>query len=707
MKKGYLTAIVLLLLSVTAMAQPATDESFKLNKLPQQDTIPTGWKIIAGNNPLWALPSFNDKEWASFNPNSNAALLNNNSNSNNFWLRLHLTIDSSLKTTDFAFMIEQNVASEIYLDGRLIKTYGTIGAQVNPYNPHGYPLPVKLSAGDHLIAVNIAIRKYLLKYQDLCNSAYAFNLVINSQNNAIGNHEKITAADNHSSGENLLLIGMFFILTVTHLASYLSYRKQKAHLYYAIITFLLFFGTYTNFEVNNEHSPVIIFWLSAIATVGFIGFVFLPLTIYELFDYRSRLPVKIILTFSALAVTVTWINVTYALFLLFYITPLVNAVECLRVGIWALKLKKSGAIFVISGSFLFLSLLVVANLVPGTWGEALFMLSLISLPIGMTVFLAIRTAITYRSLEIKIVEVQELSQQNMQFQLEKQQMLAEQNEILEQQVQDRTAALNQSLVTLKAAQNQLIQSEKMASLGELTAGIAHEIQNPLNFVNNFSEVNAEMIEELEGELKSGNINEALAIAVEIKGNEQKINHHGKRADSIVKGMLQHSRAGSGQKEVININALADEYLRLAYHGLRAKDKNFNAELFTRFEDNLPKINVLPQDIGRVLLNLFNNAFYAVHEKRKSVGHNYQPEVTVTTLTKNGQIIINVKDNGIGIPDPIKEKIMQPFFTTKPSGEGTGLGLSLSYDIVVKGHGGSINIDSKEGEYTEFVICIPV
>jgi two-component system NtrC family sensor kinase len=259
---------------------------------------------------------------------------------------------------------------------------------------------------------------------------------------------------------------------------------------------------------------------------------------------------------------------------------------------------------------------------------------------------------------------------------------------------------------LKATQTQLIQSEKMASLGELTAGIAHEIQNPLNFVNNFSEVNTEMIDELESELKSGNVDEALAIAAEIKGNEQKINHHGKRADSIVKGMLQHSKASSGTKEPTNINALADEYMRLAYHGLRAKDKSFNAELTTHFDKNLPQVNVMAQDIGRVLLNLFNNAFYAVHQKQQTAGGDYKPEVTVTTLTENGQVVIKVKDNGIGIPDAIKDKIMQPFFTTKPTGEGTGLGLSLSYDILVKGHGGSIQVNSTKAQGTEFIIVLP-
>lgn len=263
-----------------------------------------------------------------------------------------------------------------------------------------------------------------------------------------------------------------------------------------------------------------------------------------------------------------------------------------------------------------------------------------------------------------------------------------------------------TLQELKVTQQQLIQSEKMASLGELTAGIAHEIQNPLNFVNNFAEVNIELLDEMETELKSGDKKEALAIASDVKQNLEKIRHHGQRADGIVKGMLQHSRASSNTKEPTDVNKLADEYLRLAYHGLRAKDRNFNAELETNFDPKLPPVNLVPQDIGRVLLNLFTNAFYATEQRKKLAAGNYSPVVKVSTAKIGDNLEIKVRDNGNGIPEDIRDKIMQPFFTTKPTGEGTGLGLSMSYDIVVKGHGGSIQIESNENEYTEFIILIP-
>ncbi len=275
---------------------------------------------------------------------------------------------------------------------------------------------------------------------------------------------------------------------------------------------------------------------------------------------------------------------------------------------------------------------------------------------------------------------------------------------------DSNSALSNTLNELKATQTQLIQSEKMASLGELTAGIAHEIQNPLNFVNNFAEVSIELAEELkEALLKTlaGKLPENVAaLTDDLIQNQQKINFHGKRAGSIVKGMLQHSRRSNGQKELTDINRLADEYLRLSYHGLRAKDKAFNAAIETDFDEQLGKINILPQELGRVLINLYTNAFYAVMHKKQTAGSDYMPAVYVKTKGEKGSIKIFVKDNGDGIPAGMRDKIFQPFFTTKPTGEGTGLGLSLSYDIITKGHGGALKVQSEEGEYAEFIIQLP-
>lgn len=291
-------------------------------------------------------------------------------------------------------------------------------------------------------------------------------------------------------------------------------------------------------------------------------------------------------------------------------------------------------------------------------------------------------------------------------------------------ITETNITLKSSKEELQAIEAQLVQTEKMASLGELTAGIVHEIQNPLNFVNNFSEVNIELIAEMQDEIQKGNLQEAKIIAGDIADNEQKINYHGKRADAIVKGMLQHSRSSSGQKEPTDLNALIDEFLRLSYHGFRAKDKSFNATIKTDYDKTLSPVNVVAQDIGRVILNIFTNAFYAISEKKEKKekkGQPYAPTVTVSTkkitsASGAGAVEIKVRDNGFGISTEVKDKIFQPFFTTKPSGEGTGLGLSLSHDIITKGHAGTITLETQEarqddpagsGEYAEFKIVLPL
>ncbi|WP_174719389.1 sensor histidine kinase [Muriicola soli] len=289
---------------------------------------------------------------------------------------------------------------------------------------------------------------------------------------------------------------------------------------------------------------------------------------------------------------------------------------------------------------------------------------------------------------------------------QKRRILAKEKALAKEKELAHAREIEKAYVKLQETQTQLIQSEKMASLGELTAGIAHEIQNPLNFVNNFSEVSNELLDEMNEEIEKGDLEEAKAIAKDIKQNLEKINHHGKRADGIVKGMLQHSRSSSGVKEPTDINALTDEYLRLAYHGLRAKDKSFNATMETEFDETIGKIEVVPQDIGRVVLNLITNAFHAVQERKKKSEKDYEPTVTVTTKKVGNTVEISVKDNGLGVPKKIRQKIFEPFFTTKPSGRGTGLGLSMSYEIVTKGHKGELKVASTEGEGTTFTIVLP-
>ncbi len=343
--------------------------------------------------------------------------------------------------------------------------------------------------------------------------------------------------------------------------------------------------------------------------------------------------------------------------------------------------------------------------------------------LGLLSLLGLSLLWSNRQLKKRNKSIQNLSAENLLKEQEKQQILATQNETLEHQVNQRTAELKTSIHNLKITQNQLIQKEKLASLGELTAGIAHEIQNPLNFVNNFAEMSVELAQELKEEIDKTAIPEKDKeyigeILHDLSQNQQKINHHGKRASSIVKGMLEHSRSVSGDRTPTNINKLADEYLRLSYHGMRAKNTNgsttrFNADYELIIDENLPSINVVPQDIGRVLLNLINNAFYATNVGEvQNLADVKSPKVTVSTKkfpSSEGQgwVEIRVQDNGTGIPANIKEKIFQPFFTTKPTGEGTGLGLSLSYDIVTKGHNGTLEVESVEGEGATFIVKLPI
>ena len=334
----------------------------------------------------------------------------------------------------------------------------------------------------------------------------------------------------------------------------------------------------------------------------------------------------------------------------------------------------------------------------------------LSIPVGLSLSLVKEYTRTHRSLLKKITEIETLSAKNLAQEQEKQHLLSTQNEVLEKQVATRTSELKKSLQSLKATQAQLVQSEKLASLGELTAGIAHEIQNPLNFVNNFSEVSTELIDEMKEELERGDTEEVKAIADDLQQNLQKITYHGKRASSIVKGMLEHSRSGTGERQLTDLNALCDEYLRLSYHGMRAKDKSFNADFQANLDPSLPTVNVVPQDLGRVLLNLFNNAFYAVNQQNLQSSKNFTgfvPTVSVQTKHLVNAVEIRVSDNGGGIPSDILPKIFHPFFTTKPTGEGTGLGLSLSYDIITKGHGGAMQVESEAGKGTTFTIKIPI
>jgi len=500
---------------------------------------------------------------------------------------------------------------------------------------------------------------------------------------------------------------IFVLLGLLFLMLFIFYPRQRLNIYYSLYNIGLALIIITQqIASSNAHGSftagaqgflnrmigmsILLFILYAIDRIKPVYWFFVGFTLC--IDFPMSLILK-----EKYAFTENFVHATFTVICFF---QAVAAFKSKSAGSWLIGLVALAVVLINIDSIL--SLFGKEGIVPGpVLGITPFVIT-----ISVVVYLALRYARTNTSLEQQLIQVQRLSEENLQKEQERQQLLATQNETLEKQVKERTLELNKSLEGLRATQSQLIQSEKMASLGELTAGIAHEIQNPLNFINNFSDVNSELIEEVGEEIEKGNIIDAKETLNDIKENEQKINHHGKRADAIVKGMLQHSRSSTGVKEPVNINAIADECLKLSYHSVRARDKSFRANLNAEFDESIDKIPLIQQDIVRVLINLFNNAFYAVGEKSKQQIQGYEPTVSVRTKRIGDKVELKVRDNGNGIPQKVVDKIFQPFFTTKPTGKGTGLGLSLSYDIV-KAHGGDIAVNTKEGEYTEFTVQLPI
>jgi signal transduction histidine kinase len=526
-------------------------------------------------------------------------------------------------------------------------------------------------------------------------------------------------------GANLLFAFLFFLL-------FLLNKSERNLLLYGGVCFMFCCFLVLNFlNVYAGESSIHPKWLFfdniAIKITSFFLTLLVLKTVLKIFTIQSKGVNRLLIIGVVLLNLVNTIASLINLYsnqsqtFLKVLAGLTNVISLVVLFYWVItSFKKTGPaqrLVAMSLIMIFILSLLSFILNPEPGSPLIYVLvtfQCLTFPLSLLIYVALRFREINKSITLNAQQIVALSE-------EKRVLAEEQQKQLEIQVHERTLELQNSLANLKSTQSQLIQSEKMASLGELTAGIAHEIQNPLNFVNNFSEVSTELISEMVEEVDKGNFNEVKAIADGVKQNLEKINHHGQRAADIVKGMLQHSRSSSGVKEPTDINALADEYLRLAYHGLRAKDNSFNATMKTDFDESIGNINIVPQDIGRVVLNLITNAFYVVSEKSKNpqppkggainASKNYEPTVWVSTKLINPPsggrgVLISVKDNGNGIPPKILDKIFQPFFTTKPTGQGTGLGLSLSYDIV-KAHGGELKVETKEGEGSTFIIQIPI
>ena len=718
--KLFLKIVLLLLLPVAVMAQdsaltitPALFNGYGLYYI----STANGWRFKQGNDTAWAKKDMDVSGWQKLAPISITAKYADKTGRAEGWFRLKIKIGNTLTERTFGIKSTVWAAEDIYVDGHLITSNGNTGLNGKPYREGtimghlAMPIPFYLDPGtEHVIALHFVdyvspLPPLRLKSEDgglltvICFARPGYNTFYLQYRTRDRVFETIWV----SVGTVLTLL--FWLLFVQNP---LEKNLKLIALATTFVTIDILFNCLAE-DIGLTNSNWLIFSFLA-NTTAIVGMQFDLLVLIRVFNRRIVAWVKLFTGANIAVITGCFflsqdINNLVATILIFTtfgvnIYYIISSWKNLRGPQWAIVV---GLIV----SFIFILAYTYLVILNGNSDLDVTQLCITGYSLAFPLSLLVYVSMRFKEI---ITEVRANAAQVVQLSEEKKEEALNRQQILQEEVNRQTAEIRTSLDNLKAAQTQLIQSEKMASLGELTAGIAHEIQNPLNFVNNFSDVNREMIDELKTELKRGDIEEALSIADDIQQNEEKINHHGKRADFIVKGMLQHSRTSTGEKQLTDINILADEFFKLSYHGLRAKDKNFNAELITNFDENLPKVNIAQQDIGRVLLNLFNNAFYAVNQKQKTAGPDYKPTVEITTFASplaSGGWGAKVRDNGNGIPDAIKDKIMQPFFTTKPTGEGTGLGLSLSYDIVVKGHGGKIEVDTKEGEFTEFIITIPV
>jgi signal transduction histidine kinase len=706
MKKIILSFLLLLPLGVLSQSK----ELLPLQEMENNWIfLENNWRYQQGDTKDWAKPSFDDSSW----PQLSSGYLNvpdtipKNATNAIVWFRTKVYTDTT-SNRQLVMRIYQTGASEIYLNGKLIHKLGEVSSNPDAivyYNPGreilSFPLALQT---ENLIAVRYADAppRFPL-YSEFSGMIIRLSTLYHANANPPLLQYKI---------RYYIVFGVAIFMLILFLAYFLFFPTEKINLYFAISSlFFILFIIAVLVLLNMHQRPFLAeFCIGFFLTCQALSILF---CIYKILKQKFGLLFWSVVVLAAFSIGLLFL---FDYLLITQITGTIVLLEILRISIKSLKTDRRAALIflvfcIINIAFwvaIILDQLSIIN-VPSLWLYQPF--AFLLMPLSLAIYLGYIFGNRSKSLQNKLKEVEQLSEENHR-------ILSTQNETLEMQVKERTSALNTSLENLKSTQGQLIQAEKMASLGELTAGIAHEMQNPLNFVNNFSEVSNELLAEMNEELDKGNIEDAKTISKDIKQNLEKIAHHGKRADGIVKGMLQHSRKNTGEKEATDINVLVDEYLRLAYHGLRAKDKSFNATLITDYDETIGKIEIVPQDIGRVVLNLITNAFYAISPLTRSAGgtdipeNNYEPTVSISTkLIPNPQggqrgFSITVKDNGTGIPKHILDKIFQPFFTTKPTGQGTGLGLSLSYDIV-KAHGGEIKVETKEGKGTEFILSLPI
>jgi len=663
-----------------------------------------GWIFKAGEVENGADPLLNVSEWEKLNPAHLTTELANEKGRIEGWFRIRIKLDKSFQDMPLSLAREFWAATDIYLDGQLIHSFGNTSQNFEAFNPTlKYPAPIILETGkEYLLAIHLVNYETPFTQREIQMKPENFERLISLTGPEYLKRVQADYKSTHIFGAisiavSFLLFFLFWLLvylnpnqTIFRLVAWLTSC--------VLVTSLsIFYNSF--FEISYTAEKVrFLFMITFQALSILFGLLTLEWMLIKKISLWSKLIFALVLLTNPIAhyYSISWpFGIVFTGMLIYYGSLFFKNRKTIKGAQWAIV---AGVVFPTLATLVYLNIHKYSLDLFFEYEKPMLTLGILSAPLFFLIFISARLK---EALDEAFIESQKVLMMNE----EKKELLREQNIILEEKVANRTAELKESLDNLKSTQAQLIQAEKMASLGELTAGIAHEIQNPLNFVNNFSEVNKELVQEAVEELDKGDIEETKAILKDLGENSEKINHHGKRADAIVKGMLEHSRINKGEKAPTDLNALTDEFIRLSYHGLRAKDKSFNADFKLELDPNLPKVNVVASDIGRVILNLVNNAFYAVHEKAKSSAQEYHPEVIVSSKKTEKGIELSVQDNGSGIPDSIKEKIFQPFFTTKPTGSGTGLGLSLSYDII-KAHGGELKVVSSEGEGSTFFIYIP-
>jgi two-component system NtrC family sensor kinase len=698
--------------STVVLSASMFDKYFQVIPLTAKD----GWIFKEGNDTNWASKDISTIGWKKFNPTQLTIKNADKNGKAEGWFRIRFRLDSSFQGLPVGIQLGRWAATDVYIDGRHIVSSGKTGLNGKPYKENQIsiesPTVVDLVPGvDHILALHIVDHRSPLK-----SSMLKTELHYKSFGNLLeltGPESQLKDIDHYKRFTFYwtLWVSVCSVLAIVFWLLYFQNRSAKNLLFVSIAITSFSIAMFMDAILNIKTEMSFISWAGMFYVKNLFyglsqatGILFL---VYA-FSRKVSVPLKLLLIIVAVSGAISDFYFKGALqlplgilFLLICFYFIISSWKNLRGAQWALVVGILSTC--IWNVLLAYNSMIYRPAFPFPFVFLYMTGTFLSFPLSQMVYVVMRFK------EI-LLEVQKNANQVIHLTEEKKDQALKQQKVLEEEVAKQTIELRTAFENLKSTQSQLIQSEKMASLGELTAGIAHEIQNPLNFVNNFSDVNTELIGELKSEkskVKSER-NEELEnqLLNDIEQNLEKINHHGKRADAIVKGMLQHSRTSSGQKEPTDINALADEYLRLAYHGLRAKDKSFNADVETDFDNNIGKLNIIPQDIGRVILNLINNAFYTVNEKAKLNIPGYKPTIVISTKKSHGKVEISVQDNGNGIPESIREKIFQPFFTTKPTGQGTGLGLSLSYEIVTKGHGGKLFCSSKDGTGSIFIIELP-